>query len=242
MNIPKRRRLTRRQQRQIERQLEAHRHSRYTTDFVLDEDHVLKGFTVFPNVLRPELTMARYTARFLFFNNGLYRNRTCIDMGCGSGILGVVMALQGAKRVVFSDVSTYAVRNTERNVRHFRLASKSVVHHGDLFETIRERADVIVFNHPFFPAEPIRDIPVSIAMLDDGKLIHRFLKQAKSHLKPGGKIFMPFWDFVGETNHPAIQGWKHSYSVRRPFSTDSTAGLQQGEMSIFELTLPSKTK
>ena len=39
-----------------------------------------------------------------------------LDMGCGSGVLGVYAAMRGARDVVFVDIDPWSVRNTEENL------------------------------------------------------------------------------------------------------------------------------
>ncbi len=93
--------LNEEQKKQVEEQLLAHKHGRYEADIVLAEGYVLHGFVVHPEVLRPEVMTSEYLASYLFSNNSLYRSKVAIDMGCGSGIQGVVMGLNGAKEVLF---------------------------------------------------------------------------------------------------------------------------------------------
>lgn len=228
--------VTKNQRFYVKKTLKTHRHKKYTTDILLSEAHSLKNFIVYPNVLRPELvTPVLFLARFLFFNNGLYFNKVCLDMGCGSGVQGIVMSLYGAKKVIFSDISHDAVKNTKENVSKFKVSQKSQILEGDLFEKILTKFDIIVFNHPFFPENPIKDIPVSSAILDSGNLIHRFLKEAKTYLKAGGKIIMPFYDIAGVVNDPKVQAPKHSYKVRLLFTVTVKSGLQLGKILIYEL-------
>ena len=39
-----------------------------------------------------------------------------LDMGCGSGVLGIYAAMRGARDVVFVDIDPWSVRNTEENL------------------------------------------------------------------------------------------------------------------------------
>jgi methylase of polypeptide subunit release factors len=190
---------------------------------------------VHQNVLRPEKMVASYLAKYLFLNNGLYKDKTVIDIGCGSGIQGIVTGLFGAKHVILSDISKEAVENTSENVRRFNLQDKATVLEGDLFQNIKDKADIIIFNHPFFPEKPIETIPVSRTMLDDGTLLKRFLTEAKDYLLPQGRIVMPYFHLAGEINDPIIQGPKYGYSVFPRFKLHLNKTLQKGEVSITEL-------
>lgn len=216
--------------------LKEHRHADYTVNLQLP-DLNLRGFHVAKEVLRPEKTSALYLARFLAGRADLLKDRAVLDMGCGSGIQGVVAALSGAKSVLFSDISEQAFKNTEINVARFRIKSRSRVIKGDLFENVYRKFDVIIFNHPFFPSTPLADEPVTKAWFDEGQLLQRFLEEAPLHLHEGGMIIMPFFEFAGDTNNPYLQGMKQGYTVEQAH-TDyiDDANLQKGKFFVFILT------
>lgn len=223
------------QQEQLDKQIASHRHERYDVDIELAEGYTLKDFVVCENVLRPEQMTALYLARWLFYNNGLFAGKSVIDMGSGSGLQGVVMALNGAKQVVLTDLSPAAAANSRENVTKFGLHDKAVCLEGDLFEKIDGRHDLIVFNHPFFSDHTIEQLLVSTSMLDRGKLIHRFFEEAKDYLTPGGVIVMPYFHLAGPVNDPGVQAPEHDYDVFERMSLDVKSGLQQGRISIYEL-------
>lgn len=229
--------LTGAQEAQFRMQMEAHRHDRYETDIELAGGHSLKGFVIHPNVLRPEKMTAVHLARWLFSNSDIYSGKDAVDMGCGSGIQGVVMAMNGARHVTFSDLSHAAVENTKENVSKYGLEGMSAVLEGDLFEKVRGKYGVIVFNHPFFSDAPFDEVKVSSSMLDRGKLIHRFLEDSKRYLEDDGLIVMPYFHPAGSVNDPAVQAPGHGYRVSGMMSMESRSGLQQGKISVYELRL-----
>lgn len=220
------------QRKQIERQLEEHNHSNYTTDIEL-EGIILKGFQVNADVMRPEVMASKILAEYIWKNNHLVKDKVVIDMGCGSGIQGIVAGLAGAKKVLFTDFSNATVKNTGNNVVKYGLQNKSEMVKGDLFEAINEKADVIIFNHPFFADNPLNDIPVSFAMLEPGNLLQRFFSQAKNYCKE--RIIMPFYHLAGEVNNPDIQCKKFNFKVSKEKITEMNLGLQKGEFSIYEI-------
>ena len=225
------------QQEQIDLQLKEHNHNKYEVNIQLSDKEVLNGLIVHPNVLRPEITTAQYLAKWLFENKELYQNKVVIDIGSGTGIQGVITGLYGARQVIFSDISEEAVKNTEENVTKFNLSKKARILTGDLFEKINDKADLIIFNHPFFPEEPTKDNPILRAMVDSGDLIHRFFKDAKKFLNTNGKIIMPYFHMGGDINNPAIQAPKHDYTVVEKLRVTIAHGLtlQKGEVSIYEI-------
>lgn len=229
--------LTEIQEKQVQKQLKNHNHETYQVDIELAKDHVLKNFTVYKGVLRPEVVTAYYLAQHLFFSNSIYKNKTCIDMGSGSGIQGIVMGLYGAKKVIFTDIMKPAYENTRQNVEQFNLTDISLCLQGDLFQKVKEKADIIVFNHPFFPAKPTPEQSITYAMLDQGTLLQRFLDQAKNYLKPNARIIMPYYTMAGKVNNPLQQAPKKGYNVHERFKAKINKGLQQGEIAISELMI-----
>jgi methylase of polypeptide subunit release factors len=226
--------LSHEQAEQLRAQFEAHRHLRYAVD--LDVGVQLPGFVVHPGIMRPESMSSRWLAEYLVRHPDLLAQRTVLDMGCGSGIQGTVAALSGAKGVVFADVSAPAIANTRENVLRFGLQDRSeTCEPGDLFDQVASPADVIIFNHPFFPADPIDELPISRAMMDPGRLIHRFFEQATHFCR--GLILMPFFHLAGEVNDPGIQAPLHGYRIARQYRFEVHEGLQQGAFSIYEISL-----
>ena len=45
-----------------------------------------------------------------------WSGKTVLDMGCGSGVLGIYAAMQGASEVLYVDIDPWSVRNTEENL------------------------------------------------------------------------------------------------------------------------------
>lgn len=71
---------------------------------------------------------------------------TFIDIGCGSGILGIVAAKLGAKKGILIDLDKNAVKVAKENVEINQVSSTLEVYHGDLLENIHEEVDLVVAN------------------------------------------------------------------------------------------------
>ena len=69
-----------------------------------------------------------------------------LDVGCGSGILGLAAAKLGAADVLAIDLDELAVKVAAENTEKNGLSSVVRVAHGDLLEKREEKADVIVAN------------------------------------------------------------------------------------------------
>ena len=73
-------------------------------------------------------------------------NDTVLDIGCGSGILGIVSAKLGADKVVGVDFDSVAVEVAKENVSNNGLSDKVEIRCGDLMEVVKEKGRIIVAN------------------------------------------------------------------------------------------------
>lgn len=73
-----------------------------------------------------------------------------VDMGCGTGIVGVAMAERGA-RVTCVDIDADCVRNARANAALRCVALDAV--QSDLFAGAPEGVDGVVYNAPFWPGD-----------------------------------------------------------------------------------------
>ncbi len=229
--------MNKRQKLHLERHLKNNSHKDYNIDLKLSDTKTLLNYSVFKNVLRPETTSSIFFAKWLNSNSYLYLDKYVLDMGCGNGLQGIVAGLNGAKKVVFSDISEFAVKNTLKNIKQYRLLTKSKVVNSNLFENINNKFDVIIFNHPFLPGSPIKNKIISYAILGGTKLFTQFLIDAKKHLTKNGKIITIYFKLAGNKNDPEIQGLKNGYNVKILFKDRVDIGLQKGTVIVCLLSL-----
>lgn len=69
-----------------------------------------------------------------------------LDIGCGSGILGIAAAKLGAKKVVGVDIDDNAVKVAKENVEENNENHKIDIRQGDLMEVVNSKANLIVAN------------------------------------------------------------------------------------------------
>lgn len=71
---------------------------------------------------------------------------TVVDIGTGSGVLSIGAAMLGAKSVHALDLDEVAVRSAKENIELNKVADTVSVFHGNLLDTVKEPADVVVAN------------------------------------------------------------------------------------------------
>ena len=69
-----------------------------------------------------------------------------LDIGCGSGILSVVSAKLGARRVIGVDIDPLCVKISNENVSLNKVDKIVEIREGNLFDVVKEKGDIIVSN------------------------------------------------------------------------------------------------
>ena len=222
----------------VNTQKEKHNHDDFLIDYdVSGEKDVLENLLIQKNVWNPLIASGRYHARYLFYHNDLFLNKTVLEIGCGCGLMGIVMAKYGAKKVTFSDISEKAVKNTLLNIKNFNLDKNTSVVKGNLFESVNEKFDLITWMIPFFAGYPENNDTISASMIMPPELFENFLLKSKEHLKENGKILIPSFDLGGDLTNPVKVAPKFGYNVKTTWSHNSINNLQQGMIYMHELTL-----
>ena len=115
----------------------------------------------------------------------LSNGKKILDMGSGSGIQARAAIEAGAKEVLAVDIDEEAIRELRKKGID---AIKS-----NLFEKVKGKFDLIVFNPPYLP-EDKREDGESAKVTTGGKkgdeIILRFLKAVEKYLEKEGKILI----------------------------------------------------
>lgn len=122
-----------------------------------------------------------------------------LDLGCGSGIIGIFAAsLLGKVSVDFADVDLRAVRCTEWNCRLNNIERATVYHSDGIRDVNGSREYDLILTHP--PVHSGKDLPETFIRAASGRLRkhgimylvaaagERFLKPLQEHVGTTGKI------------------------------------------------------
>jgi len=157
-----------------------------------------REFHVTPAVLipRPE-TEHSIEAALALCGAGLWP--AILDIGTGSGAIGITLSLETRAYVVGTDISEAAVRLAAKNAHRLGSSAQFVV--CDLGSSFASGAfDIVVCNPPYVPGadkenvqREVRDHEPPIAVfggLDGLEVYRRLIPEAARLLKPGGHLVM----------------------------------------------------
>jgi len=129
----------------------------------------------------------------------LPENLTILDMGCGSGVLGLSLAAAHSSwHTTLADVSPDALALAQENAAILEIQNATFLT-SDLFSNVSGTFDGIVANLPYIPEayqtnltrEVMHDPALALFSGTDGlDLIRRFIPEAFHHLKPGGWLVL----------------------------------------------------
>lgn len=105
-------------------------------------------------------------------------NGDVLDIGCGAGVIGASICKQMPNtNVTMTDVNALALFSAEQTLKQNHLSAKVVA--SDMFSDIQGQFDFIISNPPFHAG-----------LNTNYEATERFLRQASSHLKQGGQLFL----------------------------------------------------
>lgn len=151
----------------------------------------------------------------LILNATLGDELRVLDMGTGSGVLGLTLASELGGRceeVVLADISERALALAEENATLLGLGRYSICK-TDLFSALRgEKFNILAANLPYIAetdrgklsTEVLRDPETALFGGKDGlDIIRDFIQQAPPHLRPGGMIALE----IGHGQADAVEKW-----------------------------------
>lgn len=139
---------------------------------------------ILPNVFSPEIFFeSRWFAEKMAT---LAAGKKLLEIGPGTGIIGLFAALKGAE-VTAVDVNEVAIENTKINFEAHNLSVDA--RQGSVYEPLGEdeKFDVIFWNHPFNKTSQ-QDTDPFLKSVFDFKYEHleTYIAEGRKHLAPGG--------------------------------------------------------
>ena len=125
--------------------------------------------------------------------NALQKNSVAFDIGTGTGVLSVVLAVREISKIVATDSDQRAVICAQENIERLGLSSQVQIMKTHLFPD--EKAALIVCNPPWLPARPSSSL--EHAVYDPGsQMLKGFLSNLKMHLLPEGEGWLILSDLA----------------------------------------------
>lgn len=115
------------------------------------------------------------------------------DIGTGTGVLSVILAMRGIKNIIATDLDERALACALQNIEHLGLGPQIQILNANLFPP--SKASLIVCNPPWVPARPSSTL--EHAVYDpDSQMLKGFLGGLKNHLLPNGEGWLILSDLA----------------------------------------------
>ncbi len=119
-------------------------------------------------------------AKLVYFawKMGDIENKTVVDLGCGTGILGIASAIMGATKVICVDIDRSMLALAMKNARKMRVLCKMEFIQADIREKLGIRGDTVVQNPPFGVKKRGADVMFLQAAIDIADVVYTIHKRA----------------------------------------------------------------
>jgi methylase of polypeptide subunit release factors len=123
----------------------------------------------------------------------IQKNSIAFDIGVGTGVLSVVLALREIKKIIATDQDDRAIACAKENIARLGLSSKIEILKTDLFPA--EKAALIICNPPWLPARPSSTLEHAIYD-PESQMLKGFLSGLKDHLLNSGEAWLILSDLA----------------------------------------------
>ena len=123
----------------------------------------------------------------------IQKNSIAFDIGVGTGVLSVVLALREIKKIIATDQDDRAIACAKENIARLGLSSQIEILKTDLFPA--EKAALIVCNPPWLPARPSSTLEHAIYD-PESQMLKGFLSGLKDHLLNSGEAWLILSDLA----------------------------------------------
>jgi methylase of polypeptide subunit release factors len=125
--------------------------------------------------------------------SALRENSIAFDIGTGTGVLSVVLAMRDIQKIIATDQDARAIACAQDNIERLGLQSRIEILKTNLFPP--EKAALIVCNPPWLPARPSSSLEHAVYDLES-QMLKGFLSKLKDHLLPGGEGWLILSDLA----------------------------------------------
>ncbi len=157
-----------------------------------------RTFKVNPHVLIPRADTEILIEKALSKINVRDRYEV-LDLGCGTGIIGITIALERPlSKVTLIDQTAHAIQNTKEN-QTLHQVTNVMIQKSDWFSALDQtRFDVILSNPPYLEdndphlSQGLEDEPLDALVSGPTGIeaIQYIIENAKNHIKPSGWLFI----------------------------------------------------
>jgi cyclopropane fatty-acyl-phospholipid synthase-like methyltransferase len=145
-------------------------------------------------------TQGSFMAWKYLYREGIGTHQRCLDVGCGSGLLTVQLARNGAAHVHAIDIDDGAVKNTLTNAFRNGVADRVSAATQDLYPWVpEERYDLIVASLFQTPVDPFEQVTTHRPLDYWGRsLIDHLIRLLPEALAEDGKAYILQLSIIGE--------------------------------------------
>jgi release factor glutamine methyltransferase len=157
--------------------------------FSKERNYSYKGyqFIVLPDVFQPYFTLStKILLHFLGEKN--LKNKSLLELGCGTGIISAFTALKGA-HVTSSDINPEAVKNASINAKKNNIETTVIL--SDLFNDINLQIfDFIIINPPYYPKDAQNDKEMAWFCGENFEYFERLFKEIEPFQNKQSEVYM----------------------------------------------------
>jgi len=156
-------------------------------------------FNLTPDVLIPRPETELLVERALDWLHHHPTSHKVIDVGTGSGCIGISLAAHNPNvHVLLTDISLPALKVAMANAEMHALSDRLEFQQADLLNGVTGSFDLLCANLPYIPRDALMRLPVAdrepLLALDGGlrglEITTRLLDQAREHVMPGGLMLL----------------------------------------------------
>jgi methylase of polypeptide subunit release factors len=144
----------------------------------------------------------------------LQQNSIAFDIGVGTGVLSVVLAMREIKKIIATDQDDRAIACAQDNIDRLHLSEQIEIQKTNLFPA--EKAALIVCNPPWLPARPSSSL--EHAVYDpESRMLKGYLSKLKEHLLPGGEgwlILSDLAEHLGLRSREELLSWFEAANLK----------------------------